>query len=207
MATTFDVYPRSAQIPSFQDILDLSTRRLNERLKELKIDVAPAIQTNLYSTEPDMIKSIDMTRPARWEESEYAWFFIDPIPGGADAHHRLVTELHRQMWERNSDEHPLLQERAVLIRACLHNGYYWYFRRSAGQPAIINLAYGLIAASVAELTNGFIFSDDHAWDYKRFPATPEEFYTWYFRPEMAIEPGMKDWAERNISLLAEELTA
>jgi len=206
MATTFDVYPRLAEIPPFRDILDLSTHRLCERLKELEIDSVPAIQVNLHSTNPDTVRAVDVRTPARWGDSEYAWFFVDAMPGGTDAYFRSVGQSDREVWaDENLDEHLLLQERAALIRACLDNGYYWYFRRSAGQPAIINLAYGLIAASVAELTNGFIYSDDGAWDLERFPAIPEEFYTWYFRPEMALDPDSKEWAERNINHLPEGL--
>jgi len=35
------------------------------------------------------------------------------------------------------------------------------------------LAYGLIAASLAEITGGFVYSDDGAWDYSYFPALPK----------------------------------
>jgi len=46
------------------------------------------------------------------------------------------------------------------------------------------LAYGLIAASLAEITGGFVYSDDGAWDYSYFPALPEDFFRWYFKLNM-----------------------
>lgn len=44
----------------------------------------------------------------------------------------------------------------------------WQFRRSALQSAVINISYGLISASVAELTGGFLWTDDGAWINKKF---------------------------------------
>lgn len=73
-----------------------------------------------------------------------------------------------------------------IIRTSMEIGYYWSFRRSAGQPGIINLSYGLIAASLAKITDGFIYTDDGAWDYNCFPASADDFLSWYFKPEFAV---------------------
>lgn len=83
----------------------------------------------------------------------------------------------------------------------------WSFRRSIGQPGIIVLSYGLISASVAELTNGILWSDDGAWDYERFPAESKDFFDWYFRPDKALDADKADWAKRCIDGIREELTA
>jgi|SRR5262245_39087394 len=103
------------------------------------------------------------------------------------------------------DVYPKLKK--TLINECLANGHHWSFRRSAGQPAIINVAYGMIAGSLAELTEGFIYSDDSAWDYERFPATAQEFFSWYFRPDKAIKAEYAEWAARCIKWIVEELKA
>jgi hypothetical protein len=76
-----------------------------------------------------------------------------------------------------------------------------------GQPATINVAYGMIAGSLAELTEGFIYSGDSAWDYERFPATAQEFFSWYFRPDKAIKAEYAEWASRCIKWIVEELKA
>jgi hypothetical protein len=47
---------------------------------------------------------------------------------------------------------------------------------------VINIAYGIIAASLAQLTKGFLHSEDSAWDSRLLPAWPEEFLRSYFRP-------------------------
>ena len=135
MSTTFEVYSKTSFIPSFQDILDLSTIKLQK--------------------------------------------FLDDFNQNSQA-----------------------IEKKELIQACLSNGYYSTFSRGR-QPAIIHLAYGIIAASLAYLTKGFIYSDD-AWDYKRFPATASEFFSWYFRLELAIDTRHKEWATECIKLIPEQ---
>jgi energy-coupling factor transporter ATP-binding protein EcfA2 len=74
-----------------------------------------------------------------------------------------------------------------------------------GQSAIINVAYGLIAASLAAITGGFVTSDDSAWDWQRLPALPEELLSGYSRPEKAIGDDFRQWSERCLGFLAEEL--
>ena len=59
----------------------------------------------------------------------------------------------------------------------------------------------LIAASLAELTDGLIDSSDAAWDKARLPATADEFLTWYMRPELALEANYATWAARCIARL------
>lgn len=60
----------------------------------------------------------------------------------------------------------------------------WHFHRTGGQPPVIFLAFGVIAALVAELTEGLISSDDVATGNNALPATGEDLLTWYFKPHM-----------------------
>jgi len=94
-----------------------------------------------------------------------------------------ITELDREIWKNEIETNIKARELRDIINKSINIGYYWSFRKSIGQPGIINLAYGLIAASLAEITGGFVYSDDGAWDYSYFPALPEDFFRWYFKPE------------------------
>jgi len=124
---------------------------------------------------------------------QYAWFTVPPVIGGTDAYFQLATDY----W---SDEDIAINpRRAEVADSCSVYGYRWSLRRSASQPATVNVAYGLIAASLAELTDGLIDSRDGAWDTARLPATAEEFLTWYMRPDMALEPKRAEWAARCIA--------
>jgi hypothetical protein len=67
-----------------------------------------------------------------FDRDSYLFIRIDGVPGGTDGYFR----------------------RRELVRRCRSVGHTWWFRRSAGQPAIINLAYGFVAAALGELTDG-----------------------------------------------------
>ena len=43
------------------------------------------------------------------------------------------------------------------------------------------------------------------WDWQRLPALPDEFLAWYFRPEKAIGENFREWSQRCLGYLAEEL--
>jgi hypothetical protein len=97
------------------------------------------------------------------------------------------------------------QAQRGLIEVCLSNDRYWYFRRSVGQPAIINFAYGILAATLAELTDGIIYSDDCAWESERLPATASELYESYFVPSKALTSDGADWAGKCLEMIPDEL--
>lgn len=62
----------------------------------------------------------------------------------------------------------------------------------------------MIAAAVADLTDGMLFSDDGGWEYERFPATATEFRSWYFVSEHALDDDQRRWTERCIEVLKEQ---
>ena len=206
MSTSFEVYAAPANIPSFDDILSLSNRYLKEKLAkhgiydEYIIDVS--IRKITAGDFHDFV-SFDKKAPALWpmDDGYYAWFTVGNTPGGCDAYIYKVGDFYNmEFWE----EELKLNERAKAVapemRKCLENGFYWSFRRSMGQYAIVNLSYGLVAAAFAELMNGFIFSDDSAWDYNIFPADAATFLQHYFDPEYS-DPRYASWAKQCIDAI------
>jgi hypothetical protein len=106
---------------------------------------------------------------------------VGDVPGGSDAY---FDDDHVQIQDRWADgfDDPRRKRLEPPIRECIGTGHRCRIRRSAGQPAVINLAYGLIASSLAAITDGFLTSDDSASDWQRLPALPDDFLAWYFRP-------------------------
>lgn len=208
MSTTINVYPQTLQFPSFREVLVLATTRVDTFLAQHYIRQSFAIELYIKTKEGDINQPLNLDAPAIWSDDCYAWFFVPLIPGGTDGYFWPLDESHRDEWE-----HLLLrmqgldEERKKWLQDCLASGYRWNFRRSAGQPAIIHVVYGFIAAAFAELTNGFLYSDDSAWDYQRFPATSAEFYEWYFQPSLALDPKNAAWAEEFIAAIQPELTS
>ncbi len=147
---------------------------------------------------------MDALSPVTWGAAEYLWLSVDGVLGGTDVTCEQISGDDLEYWEDVLSEHPPAIALRDDVRQCLASGVYWSFRRSAGQPAIINFAYGILAAALAELTEGFVYSDDAAWDYERFPAKPGEFYEWYFDPEQAIDPDFAKWARDCMAAIAND---
>ncbi len=133
-------------------------------------------------------------------QKNYAWFSVEGFYGGTDAYCEPIFEpelegvelneflLEEMRWSRSfKPEYEELIEKAKLVDRV------WTFRRSVGQPTIINLCYGYLAAAVAELSDGFIFTGDCAWRGDIFPCFADEFRKNYFFPDKA---GTTDEAER-----------
>lgn len=210
MSTVFNVFPCKDYVPSFRQVLGTATKHLNAFLRDYGIEKSIALDVGLRANHEELqILPIDLDGPCWWPESQYAWFFAQDVPGGTDAYADVIgkddDDLGRSLLIDEVD-HSKWEEFADSIRQALDVGRYWSFRRSAGQPAIINVGYGIIAASLAELTNGFVHSIDGGWERDLLPARPADFLRWYFRPELAQDDGKREWAQRCIDALPVELS-
>ena len=210
MSTTFDVYPGSPRIPTFEEITLAAERKLQIFLSEFKIEVRSRINVILRSQNPDAVLPIDVEAKAIWSRDEYAWFTLDSVAGGTDAYYHDLSIETAEIREISEEARFEALQRCSnakdkkRVEAYLKQTHSWSLRRSAGQPALINIAYGFIASAFADLTDGLIYSDDGAWDYQRFPALSSEFDSWYFRPESALEKEQTEWAERCIASLRDD---
>ena len=205
MSTVFDVFPTKEFIPSYRELLGLATTHVNDFLRSYAIEIPIKLAVGLRSNDDESrVLPIDLDGPCWWPQNQYAWFHVPDLAGGTDAYADPLGDLGTSILteEIRGESAAAFGE---LIRQALLVGRYWSFRRSAGQPAIINIAYGIIAASLAQLTDGFIFSIDGAWDHRLLPARPSDFLRWYFRPEMTEDEGKREWAHRCIQSLPDEL--
>lgn len=205
MSTTFEVYPGSDRVPSFQELLDRTQNELHRFLDLIDIAARPLINVALQKAGVQEPSPLNKQGPLIWPEDTFALFFVPGSSGGTEVDYRPVDELTQLCWEEELDI-PRFQLREELIRQCLETGHFWSFRRSVGQPAIINLTYGLLAGCLAELTGGLVFSNDSAWEWERMPALPAEFLSYYFVPELALTEPYRDWSERCIISLRQEFS-
>lgn len=212
MSTTFEVIPVETKSITFRQVLDLSERRLKAFFDSLGIESNLRLKVNLHECSEKYVKDIDLDSEFTWSEDEYVWFRIIGIPGGTDAYCEALMDDFEDLgpWWRCEEmisNNTSIEDFSLKIEKAKILNLYWRFRRSAGQTGTINLAYGLISASLAELTHGFIWTDDGAWNFKKFPAEPHEFYQWYFKPEMEDHQESKEWAERCLDGIEEEIKA
>lgn len=204
MSKTFDVYPRIRRLPSFGELIERSTMELHRFLDSVGIPARPRIHVRLQSHDDHAHLPLALRDPLSWKPSTYAWFMVGDVAGGTDAYFEADGESIRETWDGPFADPKCVRIDSV-IRECVGVGHYWSFRRSAGQTGIVSLAYGLIAGSLAAITDGFIYSVDSAWDWERMPARPEDFLKFYFRPELAIDEGCREWSQRCIEGFAEDL--
>lgn len=210
MSTTFQVIPTATTNITFRQVIELAERRMNAFFDARGMKTNIKLKINLHENREKYVHEIDLDSVFRWDKNQYVWFTIENIVGGTDAYCEELKSNYDDSdpWWRLEDmllNNTTIHQFELKLEKAKVLNQRWSFRRSAGQPALINLAYGIISASIAELTNGFIWSDDGAWSFKKFPAEPSHFYDWYFKPEKEEDEGFKDWAIRNLASMEREL--
>ncbi|WOO43080.1 hypothetical protein [Rubellicoccus peritrichatus] len=203
MSTEFEIYPTSPRIPTFGEVIDLAYPRIVSFLKEFDINFSEKMVFDVRTSEH---KSLELARDALfdWKGEGYVWFFYEDICGGTDAYCESIEESDIECWTEESEENERIKERLPELQKSFEIGHYWDFRRSAGQPAIINLSYGFLAAATAELTDGIIHSWDSAWDYERLPCKCDVMYEHWFRSEDALNEDKGEWYTRCIEGIRNE---
>ncbi|MWC29638.1 hypothetical protein [Paenibacillus sp. MMS18-CY102] len=196
MSTQFEVFPATSEVPTIVEVLQLANQKLSKFLQPYELQDVPVIHARLGDR---FIAPADTVMDNVLWDVKYAWFYALPSDdGGTDAYYRKVDEDTLNIW----DDYSSYGEAYFSVRQSLSVGYYWSFRRSAGQSAIINLAYGFIASALAELTNGYLFSDDGAWHGA--PIRPSEFDARYFVPDIAHSYGTAAWYENCLESIVDE---
>lgn len=187
MSTTFEVYLGSKDIPSFSELLCNTEKEVNNYLRSIGVDKNIKLSVEFQSIKDHIKKPFQLTDKMIWDDSMYAWFYICDIAGGTDAYFYQHSSLDVEFLMEELAANLNFKTYQNIFENNMKLGYKWSFRRSAGQPAIITLCYGFLAATLAKLTNGVVYSDDGAWDHKKFPADPDDFMQWYFRLEYVTE--------------------
>ena len=199
MSTTFDVYPGKGYIPLFSELLYAAEKEVNNYLREIDVNKDIKLNARIQSNDNCIKIPVESTNRLIWDDSYYAWFYIKNVSGGTDAYFYRHDELYTEFLLEELSRNPNFKKYETIVRNNIRLDYRWTFRRSVGQPAIIGLCYGFLAATLAKLTDGIIYTDDGAWDYEKFPADPNEFLKWYFRLEYATKQDDIDFAIRGIA--------
>lgn len=205
MSTTFNVLPSKITVPTYKEIVDLANTNLNTYLCNIGIDKKVTINFNVQKNMINELLPFDSGDELVQNDNSYAWFFVHNTPGGTDCYYCRNLPIDKEVWDGELQDNVNAQRYQKEILRSMSIGYRWIFRRSAGQPAIIALSYGILAASLAQLTDGIIYSDDGAWDYSKFPADADEFLAWYFRPELATNEADKAFSIECIEQMKREL--
>lgn len=212
MSTTFDVIPVETADITFGQVKLKAEGYINFYLRSIGIPKSISLNIDICDNyEKWKINRVQSYDRFEWKEFEYLWITIDNIKGGTDVDCSAVYSKDIEpenpwwmldYWEENNKNIVNIEEK--LSKSKFLNRR-WNFRRSIGQPGIMVLSYGLIAAAVAELTGGIIWSNDGALDSYRPPLESQDFIDFYFRPEKTSDSDYKFFINNCIESIFEEL--
>lgn len=200
MSTTFNVIPTKVNDSlTFKNVLTLARESINQYLKTLTINLAVDLSVNIHDENEAYVRQAAPDDKFIWSKKEYAFFTVGDSGGGTDAYCQSLAE---QLLDHDSYVEDTLHNVPVtpgLKQQIVGCGYEWYFRRSVGQPTLICIAYGHLAAAVAKLTDGYIYTYDGAWHGDIFPATADQFLEVYYYPEKATDVAEREWTTGSIN--------
>ena len=204
MSTTFNIIPTKTDCTlTFGNVMTLAEKTVNDYLHKLSIALTVKLFADIHDNEGAYIKEPSFDSLFEWKDNEYVWFTTDNIKGGTDAHYSLI-EKQLSYWDTYfEDTLSTIGVTDNLKQQIINCKYEWYFRRSAGQLPVTNIIYGHLAAAVAQLTDGFIYSDDGAWHDNIFPIKADEFLGIYFYPDKAKNKEDYSWTVQNLQSLQE----
>lgn len=196
MSTTIDVFPAASHLPLveqtrartqelFQELLDrhgasstievkafYSARDDDEDVLYVEKDVVWAPDMHLgfaywINGEWDS-SSLPSCYPVEEEDRITQKNLVEPFESKPE---------HLGMWDIVEELEDLLApERLTRVLAQTH---YWSEYRNMGGPAVASTGYGLVAAALAEATDGVIASFDSAFDSEHNGEDAQEFLAWW----------------------------
>jgi hypothetical protein len=206
MSTSFGVIPTKIdERLTFANVVNIAEQSINDFLRSYKLNPVVKLSVNVHDNDEKYTTNINPAEKFIWKDSEHAWFTMDKAKGGTEAYCNRLSET-LDFWPSYIEDvcHDLVSAKEIeLIKKY---DIKWYFKRSAGQSALVNVAYGHLAAALAKVTDGIIYSES-AWDPQLFPMKYDNFTSIYFRPEMTDHEPSRKWAEKCLNNMRDSVAA
>ena len=181
MSTEFDIFPGRPELPRFEEVLALAETHFNAYLGTIGVRTFVDLDVEIRSQSPDVVVVASASGAMRWDDDHYAWFTAADLQGGADAYFWPLNEVTTEYWNEDLLLRPGFARWREPMAQAIAVGHCWNIRCSINEPAAVRLAHGFLAGAIAQLTGGFVYSDDGAWEHERLPATGEELLATYAR--------------------------
>lgn len=193
MSKNFEVYPTNVYIPKYKDIIENAVIMLNDYLKPYSKNINNKIIVKEVDSNNIIMNPIEITC------SEKNYNDIEILPNGnIYIYYHKLTEMDKNIFKEEINNNSNANKLTYKINKNFEIGYFWQIKRSAGQPALVNLLYGFIAEVIAKETEGIIMSDDGAWRYETFPIDWKDFKMEYLNIN---KPENYDYKETIINLI------
>lgn len=191
MSMSFDIFPTNRYIPKCEELKKLSQKMLSNYLLREGIYVDILLDYKKRNLEVNNELNSDYLVTS---EKEYQSFIVNSV-GEALVFYRKVSDIDREFWKEeiilNDKAHQLKDQ----IDTTLKIGYMWNIKRTMNQPAIISIYYGFLAIAIAILTDGILYSDDGAWEYRSFPVDGKQFREEYLDLSKLQDKTVKEFVE------------
>lgn len=170
MSMCFEVYPTNCIIPETDSIINSALKMFGDFLES-------------HGIETDVFTEVHTFH-------EHTTITVNNI-GDIYLFYIQLDDMDIEIWDDELKTNPCAKSLENEILQNRKTGYLWQVKRTAGQPAIVSLFYGFVAMALAKETNGFIYSDDGAWDYKSCPTTWQKLYSEHFDIDSIQNPDIK----------------
>ena len=202
MSTTIDVYPTT----SFMPLVEQTRARTQELFQQLldRHGVGSRIEVKAFypsaggsqlrfvdeslAWEPGMELGFGYWINGEWDSTSWPSCFAveddDRITEEDLVYPFTSKPEHLGLWSIVEEFEDLLPPEQ--LAKVLRQDHYWYEYRNMGGPAVASTGYGLVAAALAEATNGVIASFDSAFDIEHNGESAQKFLTWWGEKHMTF---------------------
>lgn len=199
MSTSFEVFPTNTCIPNIEDVISTSVELLNRFFKKNQIEKDFQIELEIYNLSNG--NKLDKKHEKLITSEDEQLAIIIRNEGYTNIFYHDLINIDCEFWESEMQYNKNALALKSEIEMNKKIGYYWSVKRNVGQPPVVNLLYGYVAIAIAKVTDGFIYSDDGAWDYNCFPSTVNIFEKDYLSIEVLSDNDMKNFILYNINEL------
>ena len=200
MSTSFEIFPTNRYIPKIEDILNSTKNMFDDFLSSHNSTFLYTLSAVQFDNDDNIVSE---NPPCITDTEQYYTSININNEGFIYIFCNKLSDLDDEIW---TDE-PIAENAQRLKEKIIKNkeiGYSWQVKRTAGQSAIASLIYGYIAIAIAEETNGFIYSDDGAWEYRTFPILPDDFRKEYLMPEQLEKSKNMEWYNNMINEISKK---
>jgi len=200
MSTSLSILPLKIDSKlTFGNVVSIAEQTVNDFLLSYQFNVKVKISVNLHDNDESHVEPITVDEKFTWKENQYSWFMLDKSKNGIEGYCNVLAET-LEYWPNYVEETCGKLVTPAQVAKIKGFNTKWYIKRTAGQSPLMNIAYGHLAAAVAKLTDGIIYSQA-GWDPAIFPIHADEFIALYFRPEKTNHEASRKWAEKNLNKL------
>jgi len=184
MSASIDIFPVEILDFTFDQVIKLSQHNLDAFLDSIDVHKQVKLKAKLYDKK-GTLKPFSLDDRFQWDvEDETLMFSLENVYGVLEAYNEPIKEpgCPNPWWPLDVIIQPQnpIEDVESKVEKIKRLNWYWYIRCQWSNPSIMYLTCGMIAAAIAELSSGLIYTDD-AWDPRHFPATYTEFLDFYYR--------------------------